>query len=89
MTESFVIRIELLDNGYTVEVPDVAKITKKKAEDRKKGYSSSYYGDCTEKKVAKTTNEVLSLVKESLANLPETVYADAFDEASKMHTTKG
>jgi|WetSurMetagenome_2_1015567.scaffolds.fasta_scaffold794060_2 hypothetical protein len=88
--ENFIIRIEMLENGYTVEVPDVEAINKKEAAAAKeKGHTSSdrvYTGDCTEKKVAKTTGEVLSIVKNALANLPESEYADAFDEASAKET---
>lgn len=84
MNGNFTIRIEMLDNGYTVEVPDIDKINEmEKKEKSSKGDSPSmYYGDATEKKVAKSTGEVLAIVKAALANLPETEYADAFKEAS-------
>ena len=85
MNGNFNIRIELADNGYVVEVPDTEELNKREKE-RKKGDSSVWYGDCMEKKVAKTTGEVLSIVKSALANLPEAEYDDAFEEASKKET---
>ena len=89
MNGNFTIRIEMLENGYTVEVPDVDKINEmEKKQKAGKGDSepSPYYGDCTEKKVAKSTGEVLSIVKMALANLPEAEYDDAFKEASENET---
>ena len=88
MNGNFTIRIEMLENGYTVEVPDIDKINEmEKKEKSSKGDSPSmYYGDCTEKKVAKSTGEVLSIVKMALANLPEAEYDDAFKEASENET---
>ena len=85
MDGNFNIRIELADNGYVVEVPNVEELDKREKE-RKKGDSPAWYGDCVEKKVAKTTGEVLSIVKAALANLPEAEYADAFAEASEKET---
>lgn len=88
MNGNFTIRIEMLDNGYTVEVPDIDKINEmeKKHKSEKGGATSMYYGDATEKKVAKSTGEVLAIVKAALANLPEMEYDDAFKEASKNET---
>ena len=85
MNGNFNIRIELADNGYVVEVPDMEELNKREKE-HKKGDSPVWYGDCTDKKVAKTTGEVLSIVKTALANLPEAEYDDAFAEASKKET---
>jgi hypothetical protein len=84
---NFTIRIEMLENGYTVEVPDIDKINEleKKAKS-KSDVSTPYYGDCTEKKVAKSTGEVMSIVKDALANLPDTEFETAFNEASKKET---
>jgi hypothetical protein len=79
--DNFIIRIEMLENGYTVEVPDIDAIEKKEKES-KGSPEMAYTGDCTEKKVAKTAGEVLSIVKAALANLPESEYDDAFEEAS-------
>lgn len=85
MNGNFNIRIELADNGYVVEVPDMEELNKREKE-RKKDSSPVWYGDCMEKKVAKTTGEVLSIVKSALANLPEAEYDGAFEEASKKET---
>lgn len=85
MNSNFNIRIELADNGYVVEVPDVDKINKMEKA-RKKDDPPVYHGDCTEKKIAKTTGEVVSIVKAALSKLPEAEYADAFEEASKSET---
>ena len=84
----FTIRISVLENGYTVEVPDLAELKKRETAQAKKQAAGDsccmpYYGDCTERMIAKTTGEVLSLVKQSLAQLPEGEYADAFEEATK------
>lgn len=81
--ENFTIRIEMLENGYTVEVPDIEAINEKEKESKD---SPVYTGDCVEKKVAKTAGEVLSIVKDALANLPESEYDDAFEEASAKET---
>lgn len=84
MGDTFRINIEMVDNGYVVEIPDLDEIAKKKKEMAgSKGADSMYLGDCTEKRVAKSAGEVLSIVKYALANLPEAEYSDAFDEASK------
>ena len=85
MNNNFNIRIELADNGYVVEVPDIDKINEME-KSRKKDEPPMYHGGCTEKKVAKTTGEVLSIVKAALAKLPEAEYADAFKEASDKET---
>jgi hypothetical protein len=83
---NFNIRIEVADNGYIVEVPDVEKLAEHEKECKKKDSPPTWYGDFTEKRVAKTTGEVLSIVKAALANLPEAEYDDAFEEASKKET---
>lgn len=84
---SYRICITPVDNGFTVEVPDMAKIKEKEAADKKRkdgGNYPVYVGDCTESYIAKSTAEVLKLVKKALAELPnpEMAYADAFSEAS-------
>lgn len=87
MNGDFTIRIEMLENGYTVTVPDVDKINE--MEKKAKGKADAptpYYGDCTEKMVAKTPAEVLALVKDALANLPDLEYENAFNEAAKKET---
>lgn len=85
MEGNFNIRIEMADNGYVVEVPDIEKINER---EKKQGKNDPqvWVGDCMEKKVAKTAGEVLSIVKAALANLPEAEYDDAFEEASEKET---
>jgi len=87
MNGDFTIHIQMLENGYTVEVPDVDKINE--MEKKAKGKANEptpYYGGCTEKMVAKTPEEVLALVKDALANLPDLEYENAFNEAAKKET---
>lgn len=84
----FTIRIAMLENGYTVEVPDYEKAQKLEAdrvkEAKKGGYSTNVYlSDCTEKMIAKTAKEVLDIVGKALAKLPPDTYAEAFEEATK------
>lgn len=82
--DQFVIRIEVLENGFKVEVPDMAKIKEKKAAAKKEKSSySPYIGDCTKSFAAKTVPDVMKMVKGALNELPEIAYAEAFDEASK------
>jgi hypothetical protein len=84
----YCIRIKPVDNGFTVEVPDMEKIKEKEAADAKRkdsGNYPTYIGDCTESYIAKSVAEVLKLVKASLAELPdpEMQYSEAFAEAAK------
>ena len=80
---NFNIRIEMLENGFTVEVPDYEKAKELEAKRKKQatnGYEPSIYlGDCTEK----TAKDVMEIVSKALAKLPQDVYADAFEEATK------
>jgi len=91
MSDVFRIRIEQLENGYTVEVPDIAEMKKKKeaaAKAKSKnpgGYCEPYLGDCTSVYAAKTVKEVLKLVENALKDLPESEFDSAFEEAA---TTK-
>lgn len=88
MISQFVIRIEVLENGFKVEIPDTEKIKEKQAKDKKeKRDYPTYIGDCTKSFAAKTAGEVMKMVKSALAQLPEIAYADAFAEAAK--TMKG
>jgi hypothetical protein len=91
MHGDFVIRIKVLENGFTVEVPDVEMMKQKQAEAKKnKGMGMPYMGDCTETYAARTVPEVMKMVKGALAKLPEIAYAEAFDEAAKeMKASKG
>lgn len=88
----FRIEIETLENGYEVEIPDVAAYNKADAEAKKaKGKNagtmsccSPYMGDFMKCYAAKTVDEVIALVKPALKNLPQTTYDEAFAEASAM-----
>ena len=83
-TSTYRISVETLENGYSVEVPDMAAIAKRHAEEKKKSQSPSvYFGDLTKKFAAKSVKEVLKLVQASLEQLPEGEFDAAFDEASK------
>lgn len=86
----FTIRISILENGFTVEVPDYEKakeleVKREKESKSDKGCCSPtvWLGDCTEKLVAKTAKDVMEIVSKALAKLPQDVYADAFEEAIK------
>lgn len=84
---SYRICITPVDNGFTVEIPDMVKIKEKEAADAKRkdgGNYPSYIGDLTESYIAKSVPEVLKLVKKALAALPDPdmEYAAAFSEAS-------
>jgi hypothetical protein len=84
----FVIRIEVLENGFKVEIPDAEKIKEKQEKDKKeKRDYPTYIGDCTKSFAAKTVPDVMKMVKGALSQLPEIAYAEAFDEAAK--TMKG
>lgn len=83
--DEYRISIEPLANGFAVEVPDMEAREKKMAEAKKnmKGrdsYPTPYLGDCTKKFAAKSTKEVLALVKASLEKLPDSEYDTAFEE---------
>ena len=87
----FRIEIEVLENGYQVEIPDIEAYNKADADHKKpkKGSSgvsccSPYMGDFMKSYAAKTVEEVLALVKPALKNLPQTTYDEAFAEATKM-----
>lgn len=84
-TSTYRIAVETLENGYSVEVPDMAAIAKKHADEKKKGgerMMSPYIGDLTKKFAAKSVKEVLKLVQSSLEQMPEGEYDAAFSEAA-------
>lgn len=84
----FTIRISILENGFTVEVPDYEKAKKLEAEQKKSKNGNSpsvWLGDYLDKLIAKSAKEVVDIVSKALAKLPQDVYADAFDEATKMN----
>lgn len=80
------ISIEVLENGFEVEVPDMEEIAKRKKESAKKSKDgccpSMYFGDCTKKYAAKTLKEVQTLITAAMKQIPEEEYATAFDEAA-------
>ncbi len=83
--DDYCVRIEALENGFSVSVPDLEERAKKEAEAKKKhgsGSVSPYYGDCTKKFAAKSVKEVLRLVQASLSKMPEADFDAAFDEAA-------
>lgn len=86
MQEQYRISIEAIDNGFVIEIPDLAEIAKKKAEAKKKSKDgccpSFYYGDCVKKLSARNVKEVQRIVGTALENLPEAEYSAAFDEAT-------
>ena len=83
--------IEMLENAYTVEVPDMAERNKREAAAKKNkgkdgGMAMPYMGDATKEYAAKTPEEVLALVKTALSTMtPEAKYAAAFEEAAAMN----
>lgn len=87
------IEIEVLENGYTVEIPDIDAYNKAEADAKKKKAAASpygngpyistpYMGDFMKEYMAKTVDEVISLIKPALKNLPQTTYDEAFAEAA-------
>lgn len=84
MSPTYRISIERLENGFAVEVPDMAEIKKKQANRKKDGLSPDcYIGDCCKKFAAKTEQEVIKIVRNALAGLGENEYDNAFDSAAK------
>ena len=83
--EQYSIRIETLENGYKVSVPDFAAIKKKQADAKKRNGSMDCYiggDDCMDSFVASNAKEVLTLVKKSLDDMPESEFDKAFGEAA-------
>lgn len=83
------IEIEVLENGYTCSIPDIAALNKAEAEAKKKKASAGapyastpYIGDFMKEYMAKTVDEVIALIKPALKNLPQTTYDEAFAEAA-------
>lgn len=85
--EQYRVNIEVLENGFSVEVPDHEERETKMAEAKKRAKGSDmptpYYGDCTKKYAAKSVKEVLSLVEESLKKIPDGEFDSAFEEKAK------
>ena len=78
------IEIEVLENGYTVDLPDIAAMNKAETAAKKKGPGSPtpYMGDFMKEYMAKSVDEVIALIKPALKNLPQTTYDEAFAEAA-------
>ena len=86
-SERYRISIERLENGFSVELPDLEAMAKMKADAKKKAGKDSpmsmpYMGDCVKKYAAKNTKEVIALVSGSLKTMPEAEFDSAFDEAA-------
>lgn len=86
--EQYHVNIEVLENGFSVEVPDHEERAKKLADAKKRMKGSAeaptpYYGDCTKKYAAKSVKEVLSLVEESLKKIPDGEFDSAFEEKAE------
>lgn len=81
------VSVEVLENGFKVEVPDMEAIAKKQADAKKRNPNSMsldcYIGDCTKSYAAKSVKEVMSLVKASLEKMPEQEFDAAFAQAAK------
>ncbi len=79
------IKVEILDAGYEVEVPDFAEMAKKTATAKKAAGDmapSLYMGDCTKEYACKTVAEVLKLVRTALESAPAGEFDAAFAEAA-------
>ena len=80
------ITIEVLDNGFEVECPDVEAMNKAEAAAKKaksgSPAASLYSGDYLKSYIAKTVKDVLAIVGPALKNLPQATYDEAFAEAS-------
>lgn len=76
--------VEVLENGYEVELPDVAALNKAQAAYDKspKSAMKPYSGDFMKSYAAKTVAEVLKLITPALKNLPQKSYDEAFAEAA-------
>jgi hypothetical protein len=83
------IEIEVLENGFEVEIPDIEAMNKAEAAAKKnRGGPSAptpslYSGDYMKSYAAKTVKEVLALVTPALKKLPQQSYDEAFAEASE------
>ena len=78
--DSYYVRVEVLENAFSVEVPDM-EARAKHAKKSKNGDAAPYYDEC-KKYAAKSVKEVLRLVKESLEKIPAAEFDSAFDDAA-------
>ena len=84
------VEVEVMENGYTVCIPDIAAMNKAEADAKKarakdpgKYISMPYDGDYKKEYMAKTVDEVIALIKPALKNLPQVTFDEAFAEAVK------
>lgn len=78
--------VEVLENGYTVELPDIDAMNKAEAAAKKKsGPTETYMGDMMKEYMAKTVDDVIALITPALKNLPQSTYDEAFAEAAAEH----
>lgn len=90
---TFRINIEVLENAYEVELPDLDAFNKAEADAKKnKGKNSGmgcspYPGDFMKCYAAKTVDEVLALIKPALKKLPQQSFDEAFAEAAIAEAT--
>lgn len=77
------ISVEVLENGYEVELPDIDAMNKAEAASKKSKSPMPYMGGFMKKYAAKTVDEVIKLVKPALKNLPQSTYDEAFAEAAE------
>jgi len=77
------VSVEVLENGFKVEVPDLEAVAKAVAAAKKAKQPDPYCGDCNKSYAAKTVKEVIKLVTTSLEGLADDGYDAAFNEASK------
>lgn len=87
MHDRYRVSVEALENGFSVEVPDMEAIAQKEAEAKKKSKDGCcpvgmYYGDCIKKYAARNVKEVIKLVSQALERMPEAEFDAAFDEAA-------
>lgn len=82
--ETYRVSIEAVENGFVVELPDMAKRAERQKKAKAKGGTDAvpYMGDCTEKYTAKSILEVVKLVKSALEKIPEGEFDKAFNEAA-------
>lgn len=83
MHKHYRVSVEVLENGFTVEVPDLAAIAKQEKAAGRKGDVAPYMGDHYKKFQAGSVKEVLEIVKTSLSKIPEGEYDAAFDDAAE------
>lgn len=77
------INVEVLENGFEVELPDIDAMDKAdKAHKKDMKSPEPYMGNMYKKYAAKSVKEVLALVTPALKKLPQASYDEAFAEAS-------